>query len=161
MNRVLVGLSAVVITAVLLVMVLRIGFPLELEWMEGGVLHQAHRFADGQPLYPPPSRDFVPFLYTPGYAVLLGSLGKVFGVSFALGRLLSIVSCIAIGWAIWRAVELAGKPGSHRLAAIALFASGYVFTFRWLDLARPDTAIVSDPQTERQRAILHLSLIHI
>lgn len=139
MNRVLVGVSTVVIATVLLVMVLRIGFPLELEWMEGGVLHQAHRFAHGQPLYPPPSRDFVPFLYTPGFAVLLGSLGKVFGVSFALGRLISIVSCIAIGWAIWRAVELAGKPAAHRIAAVALFASGYVFTFRWLDLARPDT----------------------
>ncbi|MBV1858487.1 MAG: DUF2029 domain-containing protein [Nannocystaceae bacterium] len=139
MNRVLIGVSTVVIAAVLLVMVLRIGFPLELEWMEGGVLHQAHRFAHGEPLYPPPSRDFVPFLYTPGFAVLLGSLGKVFGVSFALGRLISIVSCVAIGWAIWRAVELADKPPSHRIAAVALFASGYVFTFRWLDLARPDT----------------------
>ncbi len=139
MRRVLVGISAVVITAVLWVMVLRVGFPLELEWMEGGVLHQAHRFAHGQPLYPPPSRDFVPFLYTPGFAVVLGSLGKVFGVGFALGRLVSIVSCIAIGWAIWRAVELAGKPAEHRIAAVALFASGYVFTFRWLDLARPDT----------------------
>lgn len=143
MNRVLVAVSGVVITAVVLVMVLRIGFPLELEWMEGGVLHQAQRFADGQALYPPPSRDFVPFLYTPGYAVLLGSLGKVFGVSFVLGRLLSIMACIAIGWAIWRAVELAGKPPSHRIAAVALFASGYVFTFRWLDLARPDTVAMA------------------
>ena len=164
MNRVLVGVSVVVITAVLLVMVLRIGFPLELEWMEGGVLHQAHRFADGQALYPPPSRDFVPFLYTPGYAVLLGSLGKVFGVSFALGRLISIVSCVAIGWAIWRAVELAGKPASHRIAAVALFASGYVFTFRWLDLARPDTlamalcvwalVVLRDARGSHRKAIL-------
>ncbi len=138
-NRALVGTSVAVIAAVLLVMVLRVGFPLELEWMEGGVLHQAHRFAHGQPLYPPPSRDLVPFLYTPGFAVLLGSLGKVFGLSYTLGRLISIISCIAIGWAIWRAVELAGKPAAHRIAAVALFASGYVFTFRWLDLARPDT----------------------
>jgi len=137
--RVLVGVSAVVIAVVLLVMVLRIGFPLELEWMEGGVLHQAHRFANGRALYPEPGRDFVPFLYTPGFAVLLGTLGKVFGVSFALGRLISIVSSIAIGWAIWRAVERAGKPSAHRLAAVALFAAGYVFTFRWLDLARPDS----------------------
>ena len=138
-QRALLGASALVITVVLLVMVLRIGFPLELEWMEGGVLHQAHRFAHGQPLYPPPGRDFVPFLYTPGFAVLLGSLGKVFGISYALGRLISICSCIAIGWAIWRAVELAGKPAPHRLAAVGLFAAGYVFTFRWLDLARPDS----------------------
>lgn len=164
MNRVLAGVSTFVIAAVLLVMVLRIGFPLELEWMEGGVLHQAHRFANGQPLYPPPGRDFVPFLYTPGFAVLLGTLGKVFGVSFVLGRLISIVSCIAIGWAIWRAVDLAGKPASHRIAAVALFASGYVFTFRWLDLARPDTlamalcvwalVILRDARGSHRKAIL-------
>ncbi len=139
MGRLLVIASATMVAVVLLAMVLRIGFPLELEWMEGGVLHQAHRFARGEPLYPPPGPDFVPFLYTPGFAVLLGSLGKVVGVSFALGRLVSIVSCVAIGWAIWRAVALAGKPAEHRWAAIGLFAAGYVFTFRWLDLARPDT----------------------
>jgi len=139
LSRILGGISVVVITIVLLVMVLRIGFPLELEWMEGGVLHQAHRFAHGQDLYPPPGRDFVPFLYTPGFAVLLGAAGKIFGVTYALGRLISIVSCIAIGWAIYTAVARAGKPKAHRLAAVGLFAAGYVFTFRWLDLARPDT----------------------
>lgn len=139
MNRVLIGLSWAVIALVLLVMVLRVGFPLELEWMEGGVMHQAHRFANGQPLYPEPGRDFVPFLYTPLFAIVMGSLGKVFGISYALGRILSIVSCIAIGWAIWTAVAQEGKPPAHRLAAVGLFAAGYVFTFRWLDLARPDT----------------------
>ena len=139
MNRVLTAVSIVVIAVVLLAMILRIGFPLELEWMEGGVLHQAHRFAHGRALYPEPGPDFVPFLYTPGFAVLLGGLGKVFGISYALGRLISILSCVAIGWGIWRAVALAGKPEAHRVAAVGLFAAGYVFTFRWLDLARPDT----------------------
>lgn len=139
MSRVLVGLSWAVIALVLLVMVLRVGFPLELEWMEGGVMHQAHRFAHGQPLYPEPSRDFVPFLYTPLFAIVLGSLGKIFGISYALGRVLSIISCVAIGWAIWTAVAQEGKPAAHRIAAVGLFAAGYVFTFRWLDLARPDT----------------------
>ncbi len=138
-QRMLASAGGLAIVVVLAAMVLRVGFPLELEWMEGGVLHQAHRFANGQALYPAPGRDFVPFLYTPGFAVLLGSLGKVFGLSYALGRVISIVSCVAIGWAIWTAVATAGRPAGHRIAAIGLFASGYVFTFRWLDLARPDT----------------------
>ncbi|MEM6295369.1 MAG: glycosyltransferase family 87 protein [Myxococcota bacterium] len=139
LQRMLVVVGAAAVLVVLAAMVLRVGFPLELEWMEGGVLHQAHRFANGQALYPQPGRDFVPFLYTPGFAVLLGSLGKVFGLSYALGRVISIVSCVAIGWAIWTAVGTASRPVGHRVAAIGLFASGYVFTFRWLDLARPDT----------------------
>lgn len=139
MSRVLVGLSWAVIALVLGVMVLRVGFPLELEWMEGGVLHQAHRFAHGQALYPPPSSDFVPFLYTPLFAIVLGTLGKMLGIGYGLGRVLSIVSSVAIGWAIWTAVAGEGKPKAHRIAAVGLFGAGYVFTFRWLDLARPDT----------------------
>ncbi len=134
----LVGASITCIVAVLLAMVLRVGFPLELEWMEGGVMHQAHRFGHGESLYPPPGRDFVPFLYTPGFSVLLGVLGRGFGIDYPLGRIISIVSCVAIGWALWRAVGTAGKPRAHRVAAVGMFAAGYVFTFRWLDLARPD-----------------------
>ncbi len=137
-RRICVGLAIAWAVVLLAVFVLRIGYPLELEWMEGGVLQQAHRLRTGQPIYPPPSRDFVPFLYTPGYAVVLAGLGSIFGLDYALGRLVSIVSCVAIGWAIWRAVGREGKPMSHRAVAVGLFCSGYVFTFRWLDLARPD-----------------------
>ena len=37
-----------------------------------------------------------------------------------------------------RAVRLEGKPRAHAAVAVGLACSGYVFTFRWLDLARPD-----------------------
>ena len=49
--------------AVLLLVVFawRLFFPLELEWMEGGMLHQARRIQLGQSPYPPPSADYVPF----------------------------------------------------------------------------------------------------
>jgi hypothetical protein len=137
-RRVCVALAIAWIALLLVAFVLRIGFPLELEWMEGGVLHQAHRLQHGEPIYPPPSRDFVPFLYTPGYPAVLAGLGSLFALDYALGRLVSIVSCVAIGWAVWRAVGREGKPRSHRAMAVGLFCSGYVFTFRWLDLARPD-----------------------
>jgi hypothetical protein len=137
-RRVAVALAIAWAVVLLAVFVLRVGFPLELEWMEGGVLQQAHRLQHGESIYPPPSRDFVPFLYTPGYAVVLAGLGSVFGLDYTLGRLVSIVACVAIGWAIWRAVVREGKPRSHCVVAVGLYCSGYVFTFRWLDLARPD-----------------------
>ena len=137
-RRVVIGLAAAWGLAFLLIVVARIGFPLELEWMEGGVLHQAHRLLEGEPIYPPPGRDFVPFLYTPGYAVVVAGLGSVFGVDYALGRIVSVIACVAIGWAMWRAVGREGKPRAHQAVAVGLFCSGYIFTFRWLDLARPD-----------------------
>jgi hypothetical protein len=143
LGRIAVGLCALWIAVLLVVFALRVGFPLELEWMEGGILHAARRFQHGESLYPPPSPEFVPFLYTPGYAVTLGVLGWVFPLDYALGRCVSVLAWMAIGAAAWRAVAREGKPSSHRALAVGLWCSGYVFTFRWIDLVRPDTLFLA------------------
>lgn len=142
-GRIATGLSLLWIGALVVVFALRIGFPLELEWMEGGVLHQARRFMHGEPIYPPPSEAFVPFLYTPLYAITLGTLGHVFGLDLVLGRAISIVAWVAIGLAVHRAVAREGKPSRHAVVAVGLWCSGYVFAFRWVDLARPDTLFLA------------------
>jgi hypothetical protein len=131
------------IALLLVVFAMRVGFPLELEWMEGGVLHQARRFMHGEPIYPEPSAEFVPFLYTPLYAITLGTLGHVFGLDYATGRVVSIVCWIAIGVALHRAVRREAKGNVHALVAVGLWCSGYVFGFRWVDLARPDTMFLA------------------
>lgn len=134
--------EALAITWALLLLVVfawRVGFPLELEWMEGGMLHQARRIELWQSPYPPPSPEFVPFLYTPLYSVLLAILGYVFPLGYVLGRVVSILAWVAVCVALWTAVRGEGKPRSHAAAAVGLACAGYVFTFRWLDLARPDT----------------------
>src|SRR5690606_24972825 len=127
------------VVLLLVVFAWRVGFPLELEWMEGGMLHQARRLGLGQSPYPPPSPEFVPFLYTPLYSVLLTLLGTVLPLGYALGRVISILAWAATCLALWRAVRGEGKPRSHAAAAVGLACAGYVFTFRWLDVARPDT----------------------
>jgi hypothetical protein len=142
--RVALARRCVLVLAVAWVLILalvfawRIGFALELEWMEGGLLHQALRLQRGESIYPEPSAEFVPFLYTPGYAVLLAGLGTVFPLGFVLGRAVSIVAWLAIGLAMWRAVGIERKPTAHRAVAVGLWCSAYVFTFRWMDVARPD-----------------------
>jgi hypothetical protein len=70
----------------------RLSYPLDLEWMEGGTLTHALRLGRGQPLYAQPSVDFVSFLYTPLYPAVLAVLSKVFGLSYVLGRAVSILS---------------------------------------------------------------------
>ncbi|MBX7080094.1 MAG: hypothetical protein K1X88_12940 [Nannocystaceae bacterium] len=142
-ERVVLALALVWLLALAVVFALRVGFPLELEWMEGGILHQALRLQRGESLYPPPGPDFVPFLYTPLYAIVVGALGLVFPLDYALGRVVSILAVVAIAAAIVRAVRREGKPRTHQIAAVGLFASGYVFGFRWLDLARPDTMFLA------------------
>ena len=113
-------------------------FPLELEWMEAGSLHQARRVAAGLPVYAAPSPEFVPFLYTPLYPAVVAVLGKVVGIDYATGRAVSAMAMVAIGWAIFRAVRDANASPRHAWVAVGLWASSYVFTFRWLDVARGD-----------------------
>ena len=138
LRRVLVACALIWIITVLTVFARRFGYPLELEWMEGGVLHQALRVTRGEALYPPPGPDFIPFLYTPLYPIVLAGLGSVFGIGFWLARAVSILATIAAGGALAYAVLGEGKPRAHALIGVGLFAGGWVFSYRWLDLARPD-----------------------
>ena len=132
------GLAIVWMVSLLAIFMMRIGYALELEWMEGGVLQQAMRFRDGQAIYPPAGPEFVPFLYTPLYPIVLGTLGSVFPLGLSLARAVSIASTIAAAAALGYAVRREGKPLPHAIIGAGLFAAGWVFSYRWLDLARPD-----------------------
>lgn len=122
----------------------RIGYPYDLEWMEGGVLHGADRIAQGDGHYPPPSVDFIPFLYTPLYPGLLAVLGGVFGLSYQLGRAVSVLALFGI-FAVVVAQLLVASPRlraagvAGALLAIGLFAAAYPFVEGWYDLVRGDT----------------------
>jgi hypothetical protein len=142
-RRLVLGLSSLWLVALVVVFSLRIGFPLELEWMEGGSLQQALRMQSGEAVYGPPSPEFVPFLYTPLYSMVLAVLGHVFPLDYALGRVVSVLAFVAICVGLWRAVGWEGRPVAHQAAAVGLLCAGYVFSFRWLDLARPDTLFVA------------------
>ncbi|HVI02096.1 MAG TPA: glycosyltransferase family 87 protein [Enhygromyxa sp.] len=143
LRRVALGLAIVWALVIALVFALRIGFPLELEWMEGGSLQQAHRVQQGLPVYGPPSPEFVPFLYPPLYPALIAALGFVFPLGYVLARAISIAAVIATCAALWRLCRFEHKPIAHRALAIGLFLSGYVFSFRWLDLARGDALFLA------------------
>jgi hypothetical protein len=124
----------------------RFGYPYDLEWMEGGMLHHAQRIRDGVGLYVPPSIDFIPYLYTPLYPSLLALLGGAFGVSYAVGRAISILALVGI--AITAFVHLTGRHHEHPrrgpvwagvVLALGLFAAAYPITDGWYDLVRADT----------------------
>jgi len=143
LRRVALGLSAGWALILAVVFALRVGFPLELEWMEGGSLQQAFRVQQGLPVYGPPSPEFVPFLYPPLYPALLALLGFVFPLGYGLARAVSIAAVIATCLALWRLCRFEHKPIAHAAIAVGLFLSGYVFGFRWLDLARGDALFLA------------------
>lgn len=121
----------------------RLSYPLDLEWMEGGMLCHALRAMHGQPIYAPPSVDFISYLYTPFYPYLLATLGKLFGLSYTLGRLISIAAFLGVLALVFRAVcRQTGGGWSGRLwgiAAVGLIASSFPSSGAWYDLVRNDS----------------------
>ncbi|HWU90820.1 MAG TPA: hypothetical protein VN253_26320, partial [Kofleriaceae bacterium] len=124
----------------------RIGYPYDLEWMEGGMLHHALRIREGEGIYVPPSVDFIPYLYTPLYPAILALFGGVFGITYTLGRAVSVLSLLGIS--IISALQIGSRRDEHTALgpalagaalALGLFAAAYPATDGWYDLVRADT----------------------
>jgi hypothetical protein len=120
----------------------RYDYPYDIEWMEGGLLTHAWRVREGLPLYVEPSVDFVPFIYPPLYAWVLGTLGHVFELGYPLGRLLSLAGSLAAAGALVAAVRVEGGRWAVGLGAAGLFLSTYEDGGTFFDLVRIDGLFV-------------------
>lgn len=123
----------------------RLAYPYDLEWMEGGILHHAQRIHDGRGIYVAPSIDFIPYLYTPLYPSLLAMFSGVFGISYTVGRVISLLSLV--GTAVSSYFQLGSLRHAHARSGpaiagatfgLALFAAAYPFMEGWYDLVRAD-----------------------
>ena len=76
----LVFISVTMLSWLLVTFAGRVGYPYDLEWMEGGMLVHGHRVLNGEGLYVPPSLDFIPYIYPPLYSWVLAAFGAVFGL---------------------------------------------------------------------------------
>ena len=124
----------------------RLTYPYDLEWMEGGMLHHALRIHDGLGIYGPPSVDFIPYLYTPLYPSLLALFSGVFGLTYTLGRMFSVLALVGIGVVAFASLGSARHAHPRRepviagvLLSLGLFAAIYPFVEGWYDLVRADT----------------------
>lgn len=139
LRAVALALAAWFIVLLCYVFARRFVYPYDLEWMEGGMLDHALRLAEGQPIYGPPSVDFIPYLYTPGYPFAVFVLGKLFGIGYALGRFVSLLGFFAV---VVLGYVYARREGGSRAAAacaVAIIFAAYVPTGAFYDLARPDS----------------------
>lgn len=118
----------------------RIRYPYDLEWMESGMLTHALRLLHGQPIYAPPSIDFIPHLYTPLYPLVVAGLAHLTGdVSYTLARavsLLAFVSALGIAF-LWARRE--GGSWLAGLVALSLPLATFAQTGGFFDLARSDS----------------------
>jgi hypothetical protein len=120
----------------------RFRYPMDIEWLEGAALYQAHRVMVGQPTYPSPNDGYFPLFHPLGYPTLLGLVGRVTGLSYAVGRTVSLACFVLASMLtvrqIWRVErrQLQGLGAGFwaigcSAAAIPLFEGFY-------DLVRED-----------------------
>lgn len=135
----LVGIGAIFLASYLVLALARIGYPYELQWMEGGSVDHVARVLRGQPLYVRPSLDFTPFLYTPLYYYLSAGVASLTGIGFMPLRLVSLLASLGCCALIF---TLAWREAGQRVAgwvAVGLFAATYRLSSAWFDLARVDS----------------------
>jgi len=117
----------------------RIGFPYDLEWMEGGMLGHAARVAEGQSLYVLPSAEFIPFIYPPLYPWIVGGLSALgMPLDYPIGRAVSLFSVVMAAIALGIVVRKECGGWALSLGAGALFLSTYENGGAFFDLVRND-----------------------
>jgi hypothetical protein len=120
----------------------RIGYPFELEWLEGTAVDHVRTILAGEPLYAKPSLSFTPLTYTPGYFYLAAALSAVIGEGFLPLRLISVCASAGVLVLIF---AIASREARHRdagIVAAGLFAGTYGWTDGWFDLARNDSLML-------------------
>jgi hypothetical protein len=147
---ILIGLIALSILAVLAYIVAflyvaanRIGYPYELEWIEGGFVGQTGRIAAGQSVYGPPTVEFTPFLYTPLFFYLSAAVAKILGTGFAPLRIVSVAAALIAMAGMFLLVYRRNGNIPAGLFAAGLLAASYRVTGAWLDVGRVDSLAIA------------------
>jgi hypothetical protein len=127
------------VAAFILVAVLRLRYPFELEWMEGGSVEHVRRLLDGRPIYVKPSLEFTPFLYTPLYYYVCAGLGVFAGAGLAQMRLVSLACSVGVLATLYVMGRRETGSRTAGIVAAGLFAATYRLSGAFLDVARVDS----------------------
>lgn len=124
----------------LVVLLLRVGYPFHLEWLESHVFCQALRFAQGYPLYEDAAVGLPAHPYGPLYYLVCGGLlALVETPSLLVCRAVSQAATVVAALAIFALARRHGASrGSAWIAPLAWLAF-FPACGAWYDLARVDT----------------------
>lgn len=135
-------LSASYILSFIIIAILRMNYPYELEWMEGGQVEHIVRILGGQQIYVAPSLDFIPYIYTPLYSYLGALVSLITGVGFFPLRLISILSTVGIFIYLYLIVKNETDSKYWGLIAAGMFAASFKICGFWFDIARVDSLFI-------------------
>jgi hypothetical protein len=138
-----VALGAFNLALLAVLMLLRAGYPFELEWIEGATVNAGDWILAGHGLYSRPVLEFVPLLYTPLYFYLSAAAMALVGSGFLGPRLVSVAATVAGCWLIYALVRReTGQPLAGVVGA-GFYAATFVLTAAWMDVARSDSLLVA------------------
>lgn len=127
----------------MVIALLRMGYPYELEWMEGGMLDQVRRILTDGNLYVEPSLVFTPFTYTPLYFYISAGAASLLNmVEFFPLRVISFIASMVSMVLIFFMVKRESQSPLAGLISAGLFAATYAIGGAWFDLGRPDSLLL-------------------
>ena len=135
-------LALLPVSVVIVLFALRVSYPYELEWQEGGMLAHLARARAGAAMYAEPSLEFLPFPYPPLFTGCGALLSRLIGEGLPALRAVSILASLGLG----AVVVASHRKRSDLLGgwlAVGLFAAGYRFAGAWLDVARVDALFLA------------------
>jgi hypothetical protein len=132
-------LAAGFILMFIVLAIIRMQYPYELEWIEGSHLDEVRWILAGHFPYIPPSISFLPSVKNPLYFYLAAGLLKIIGGGFLGPRLISTLSTIGCLLFIYVIVVQETERPLFGLLAAGIYAATFRFTGAWMDLAKTDS----------------------
>lgn len=147
--RLALGLSGFWGALWLVLALIRLPYPYELEWNGGAMSDHCERILAGKSLYVPPGPNWFPFEYPPLYFWASAALVRLTGCGILIAmRAVSILSTLGCAYLLFlwvrRAVTRSGQEDSRRCGTIwgwiaaGIFLATYRFTGAWYDVERLD-----------------------
>ena len=132
------AVGAAFVSLVLILAVMRLAYPYEVEWMEGAMLDHVVRIFADKPIYSAPSIDFIPWLYPPLYYYVVWISAKIFGMGFFAGRIVSFLSTTVIGLSLAWMVHRVTIDRILSFLTFALYFATDAATGYYFDIVRND-----------------------
>ena len=115
----------------------RIGYPYELEWMEGAMADHVARVLDGKPIYTAPTHEHVAFLYHPGFFYAAGFVGLFTGPGFLALRITSVLATLCSCFFVYRLIRRDGSVLGGWIG-IGVFLASFSAAGCYYDIGRID-----------------------
>ena len=141
-ERWLIAAAIVPVVGYLVTASVRLGYPYELEWMEGGAVEWARHVTTGD-LYGPPSLDNTPWAYPPGFPAVIALVASVTGWGFLPLRLVSVFASVAVLVLLAAVVTQATGRRIARVAAAGVYVVTYVPSGLAADVGRVDSLVLA------------------